>query len=312
MNIFSYFLIGAAIGCLFAGKKIGNKALLYGGVCALFPCLDEGLALFFSCPASLYVAGGVSHSLLYCILLAPILGWILRKFVSKDLTVVSWSVFAFLAMVSHCVFDILRVRGVGILEPFVHKRLALSIIPDVEFLSCIPLLFSFIAAMALKDLKQKRLISWFGMFLTSIFVTFAFLNKLSVQADFERRLDEQDVRYSRSEVFPVENTLFIWNCIAQDRDGFWMCYQSNLSKNDFDYNLALRNDYYLFELEDCMAVKRLTAYTRYFYVVEPTVNHTVLLHDLRYARQGLRSTDPYDKSYHIYVDENKTVLIDEK
>ncbi len=312
MNIYSYFVIGAAVGCLFAGKKIGNKSLLYGGLCALLPCIDEVLSLFFSCPTSLYVAGGVTHSMLYCILVAPIVGWLLRRFVSKDLTVVSWSVFAFLTMLFHCLFDILRVRGVGILEPFVHKRLAMSVIPDVEYLSCIPLVISFVAALFLKDLKQKTLVSWFGMFLTFVFVTFAFFNKLSVQADFEKRLDEQDVRYSRSEVFPVENTLFLWNCIAQDRDGFWMCYRSNLSKNDFDYNLALRNDYYLFELEDCMAVKRMTAYTRYFYVVEPTVGHTVLLHDLRYAKKGLRSNDPYDKSYHIHLDEDKNVLIDKK
>lgn len=312
MNIFSYFVIGAAVGCLFAGKKIGNKALYGGGICALLPCFDELLALFFSCPASLYVAGGVTHSLLFCILVAPIAGWLLRRFVSKDLSVVSWSILALLAMSFHCFFDVLRVRGVGILEPFVHKRLALSIIPDVECLSCVPLLLSFITALFLRDLKQKTLISWFGMFLTFVFVSFAFLNKLSVQADFERRLDEQDVRYSRSEVFPVENTLFLWNCIAQDRDGFWMCYRSNLSKNDFDYELALRNDYYLFELEDCNAVKRLTAYTRYFYVVEPTVSHTVLLHDLRYARKGLHSTDPYEKSYHIHLDKDKTVLIDKK
>ena len=134
MNIFSYFVLGAAIGSLLAAKKIGNKALIVGGLCALLPSLDHLIAMLFSVPDSLYINAGVTHSIIFCVLAAPILGWLLHKFVTTDLTIVEWSKLAFSAMVAHCVFDVFKIRGCGLLEPFIHKRFALAIISDHDIL----------------------------------------------------------------------------------------------------------------------------------------------------------------------------------
>lgn len=306
-------MFGAAIGCLMAANKIGNKALVFGGICALLPSLDWFLSLFFSTTTALYIFGGITHSIIFCLLLSPIIGWLLNKYVARNMTVVQWTIFVFCSMMSHCAFEVLKIHGVGILEPFVHKRLALSILPDIEYFSCIPLLLAFILSYCLHDLRHKRLISWFGLFLFVVFAFFTFLNKLSNQAEFEHELDEQRVRYSRVEVFPVQGSLFLWNCIAQDRDGFWMCYKSNLSNNNFEYSLALRNDYYLFELEENPQVKRLTAYTRYFYIIEPDYSESaVYLHDLRYAKKGLRTSTPFSSTYKIKYDEKRFVTIEKK
>ncbi len=299
MNIISYFVLGAAVGSLLAAKKIGNKALIFGGLCAILPSLDHLIALLYNEPDSLFINGGVSHSIVFCVLVAPVVGWLLHKFVTSELSIIQWSKLAFFTMMSHCAIDVLKIRGYGLLEPFVHKRFALSIIADNDILINISLLLAFIFAMILKDNKQKAMISWFGMFLLVVLVSFTFLNKLSVQSEFEERLNEQGVRYSRAELFPVSGALFMWNCVAQDRDGFWMCYQSNLSKNNFEYCLSLRNDYYLFEQEENPKIKRLKAYTRYFYAIEPKTKNSVLLHDLRYARKGLRNQDAFARSYRI-------------
>jgi len=299
MNIISYFVLGAAVGSLLAAKKIGNKALIFGGLCAILPSLDHLIALLYDEPDSLFINGGVSHSIVFCVLVAPMLGWLLHKFITTELSIIQWSKLAFLTMMSHCAFDVLKIRGYGLLEPFIHKRFALSIIADNDILISTSLLLAFIFAMILKDNKQKAMISWFGMFLLVVLVSFTFLNKLSVQSEFEQRLNDQDVRYSRAELFPVSGALFLWNCVAQDRDGFWMCYQSNLSTNNFEYCLSLRNDYYLFEQEKNPKIKRLKAYTRYFYAIEPKTENSVVLHDLRYARRGFKQKDPYVSSYLI-------------
>lgn len=310
MNIFSYFVLGAAIGSLLAAKKIGNKALIVGGLCALLPSLDHLIAMLFSVPDSLYINAGVTHSIIFCVLAAPILGWLLHKFVTTDLTIVEWSKLAFSAMVAHCVFDVFKIRGCGLLEPFIHKRFALAIISDHDILVAVSLLLAFVFALLLKDNHQKAMISWFGMFLLVVVISFTFLNKLSVKSEFEKRLNEQDVRFSRAELFPVSGALFLWNCVAQNRDGFWMCYQSNLSRNNFEYTLVLRNDYYLFEQDEDPQVQKLKAYTRYFYAIEPETENSVLLHDLRYARKGFKPKDPYSTSYRIHQEgKNSTIEI---
>ncbi len=299
MNIISQFVLGAAVGSLIGSKKIGNKALLFGGLCAIIPSIDWFIALFFEITQAVYIYGGITHSIVFCVLLAPILGWLLHKFVRNECTVVSCSFIAFCCMLIHCLVDVFSIQGVGLLEPFSHKRFSLSVLSDTDWLGSLPLVAAVVASWLLSDRRHKGMVSWFGIFLFFLYVAFAFLNKISVQSQFEQKLDEQNLRYSRVEVFPVSGSLFMWNCLAQDRDGFWVCYQSNLSKNDFEMNLVLRNDYYLFELENNPEINRLEAYTRMFYVVQPQTEHSVLLYDLRFGKRSLKSDDKFRKAYCI-------------
>ena len=299
MNIVSQFVLGAVLGGLILSKKIGSKALLLGGICALIPALDVLLSLFYETSAAIFISGGITHSFGFCFLLAPVLGWLIHKIIGDDCSVIQCSFLAFLCMVSHCLTDVFSIQGVGLLEPFTHRRFAMAVLPTVDIFCLVILALSFVGSLIVGDFQHKRMVSFFGVFLFSIYVAFVFLNKLSVHSQFEDKLAEQDLRYSRVEIFPVDGSMFLWNCIAQDRDGFWVCYKSNLSKNDFELNLVLRNDYYLFELEDKIEVNRMEAYTRNFYSVEPINEHSVFFHDLRYGRDGLRADSPYAKSYRI-------------
>lgn len=311
MNIISQFVLGAAIGSLLGAKKLGNKSIVYGGLCALIPSLDCLFSYCFETTVALYVWGGITHSIMFCVLMAPLIGWVMhRLFAKHECSVILCSVIALCGMLAHCLADVLSIGGVGLLEPFSHKRFALSVLAFTDWLSMIPLVLAFVIALIVGDNRHKAMISWFGIFLFFVYVAFSFLNKLSVQSQFEQKLEAQGLRYSRTEVFPVTGSLFMWNCIAQDRDGFWMCNQSNLSKNDFEMNLVLRNDYYLFEIEENLSVRRLEAYTKYFYVVEPMADDIVMVHDLRYGKTGLRMDDRFRNSYVIdYTDKNAIEIV---
>ncbi len=300
MDIISHFVLGAALGGVLAAKRIGNKAILWGGIFSLFPFIDVIASWFFDTTTALYVQGGFSHSIVFCALLAPILGWIVSKIEKyEEYSVIRWANLAFWCMLSHCAYDLLTISGTGVLEPFSHRRFSLSILADFDFTSLLPLLIACIVSCLVSDGRHKAMISWFGLFLFAVYATFAFMNKLSVQSQFEQSLNEKNVRYSRVEVFPIQGALFMWNCVAQDRDGFWMCNQSNLSKNDFELNLVLRNDYYLFDIEENTSVKQIEAFTRNFYSVEPKSENIIYFHDLRYARRGLQTDDEFLSSYEI-------------
>lgn len=309
MNIISQFVLGAAVGSLVASKKMGNKAVLWGGLCALIPSLDWLLSFLFETTTAIYIYGGVTHSFVFCVLFAPIMGWVVRKFVGDGCSIILCSCLALCCMLVHCLTDVFSIVGVGLLEPFSHKRFSLAILSDFDWISMIPLVAAFVAVFFVKDCRQKAMVSWFGLFLFVVYVAFSFLNKLSVQSQFEQKLEEQNLRYSRTEVFPVSGAMFMWNCIAQDRDGFWICNQSNLSKNDFEMNLALRNDYYLFEVEANPSVRRLEAYSKFYYVVEPKSDRSVVLHDLRFGKYGYRLNDKYKSSYEIFYQDPQDVLV---
>ena len=309
MNIISQFVLGAAIGSLIGAKKLGNKAVLFGGLCSLVAFLDVPLSMLFETSTAVFINGGITHSIIFCLLAAPILGWIMHKFVGNACSVVFCSLIACGSMLAHCFADVFGMRGVGLFEPFTHRRFALSVLSDFDIVGMLPLVVAFIVSLILKENRHKAMISWFGMFLCVVYVAFAFLNKLSVQSQFEQKLDEQSLRYSRTEVFPVSGSLFMWNCIAQDRDGFWMCYQSNLSKNDFEMNLVIRNDYYLFEMENSPSINRMESYTKYYYSVEPKSDNVVIFNDLRFGRVGLNIGDSFKSSYTIDFSNKDEVVV---
>ena len=74
-------------------------------------------------------------------------------------------------------------------------------------------------------------------------------------------------------------------------------------------NLVLRNDYYLFEMENNQNIHRLEAYTKQYYSVEPTSDNIVVFNDLRFGRNGLNTNDSFKKSYQIDFSDKQNVVI---
>jgi inner membrane protein len=74
MDSLTQIVLGAAMGEAVAGRKIGNKAMLWGAVAGTIPDLDVfvGPILGWSAEASLAFHRGISHSILFAVL-APLL-----------------------------------------------------------------------------------------------------------------------------------------------------------------------------------------------------------------------------------------------
>ena len=80
MDSLSQFTLGAAMGELTLGKKIGNKAILWGGIAGTIPDLDIFfMPLIADEAVKIGFHRGFSHSFLFAIILSPILAWIARK-----------------------------------------------------------------------------------------------------------------------------------------------------------------------------------------------------------------------------------------
>ena len=75
MDSVTQFVLGASVGEAVAWKKAGNWAILWGGICGTFPDLDVFLRYFYNQVEMLGVHRGFTHSILFAILLAPILAY---------------------------------------------------------------------------------------------------------------------------------------------------------------------------------------------------------------------------------------------
>lgn len=80
MDSITQIVLGAACGELVAGKKIGNRAMLWGAVGGTIPDLDVFAAFFTDEITSTAFHRGFMHSFLFAILAPWLLAWLAQRF----------------------------------------------------------------------------------------------------------------------------------------------------------------------------------------------------------------------------------------
>lgn len=79
MDSVTQIVLGAAVGELVLGRKIGNKAMLWGAIAGTIPDLDVLSRSLFDDLTANELHRGVTHSILFSALMAPVLGWWVKK-----------------------------------------------------------------------------------------------------------------------------------------------------------------------------------------------------------------------------------------
>lgn len=84
MDSITQITLGAAVAEVVAGKKLGNRAILWGAVAGTIPDLDIISNLFMDDVDSLAIHRGFSHSFVFAILGAFGFAWIVDKIYSSS------------------------------------------------------------------------------------------------------------------------------------------------------------------------------------------------------------------------------------
>lgn len=79
MDSLSQIVLGAAVGEVVLGKKIGNRAMVWGAVAGTIPDLDVLGKFFLSNIDNLAFHRGISHSISFCIVGAFVFGWLVHR-----------------------------------------------------------------------------------------------------------------------------------------------------------------------------------------------------------------------------------------
>ena len=94
MDSITQITLGAAVAEVVAGKKIGNRAILWGAVAGTIPDLDIISNLFMDDIDSLAFHRGISHSILFAVVGAFLFGWLVDRLYQlkyhKYLASVAW------------------------------------------------------------------------------------------------------------------------------------------------------------------------------------------------------------------------------
>ena len=79
MDSITHLALGACMGEAFAGKKLGKKAMLWGALAHSIPDIDFVAAFWLDTTSSLLAHRGITHSLLFCALIAVLMAWLAER-----------------------------------------------------------------------------------------------------------------------------------------------------------------------------------------------------------------------------------------
>ena len=128
MDTVTQIALGAAVGEAVLGRQVGKRALLWGGICGLFPDLDVLIPLGDAVKNFTYHRGP-SHSLFVLTGLTPVfVGLILRLHPQTYRYRTRWHALVYLAFATHVLLDCeINIPKTIIKKAKIHKILLLYI-----------------------------------------------------------------------------------------------------------------------------------------------------------------------------------------
>jgi len=84
MDSLTQITLGAAVGEVVLGKKVGNRAMLWGAVAGTIPDLDILTDFFLSDVNALVAHRHITHALVFPVIMAPLFGLLVFKFYQGD------------------------------------------------------------------------------------------------------------------------------------------------------------------------------------------------------------------------------------
>ncbi|CAM1351315.1 metal-dependent hydrolase [Tenacibaculum insulae] len=238
MDSLTQIVLGAACGELVLGKRIGNKALLFGAIGGTIPDLDVFIGgwLYGNEIDAMAFHRGFMHSILFAFLGSFFFGWITFKLYNKGkrvetTTLKNWIWLYFLAIFTHPILDSFTPYGTQLFLPFSNYRVAFNNISVVDPLYTLPFLVCLIVAM-FYNRKRTRRATWVkaGVYISSAYMLFTLGNKIYVDTVFKDSFDKAGVTYSRYSTQPTIFNNVLWYGVAETEKEYKVGFYSLFDK----------------------------------------------------------------------------------
>lgn len=289
MDSITQIVLGAAVGEAVLGKKVGSRAMLWGAIAGTIPDLDVFLRFFVDEITSTEMHRGFSHSLLFAILIAPILGWIAHKIHHKwkDASFKNWSWLFFWATVTHPLLDAHTTWGTQFFWPFEY-RLAYKNIFVVDPLYTIPFLILLLIAMFHKRTNpRRRVFNNAGLIVSSSYMVLTLIFKWIAFGEFQETLQADDIEYVEMDTKPTPLNSILWNAQVETKTGYRVAYYSFLDSKKIKFSHEFPKNHHLLEpYKDQKVVKQLIKIAAGWYFIE-LEGDKMIFYDMRFGQTGM-------------------------
>ncbi|MFT5641970.1 MAG: inner membrane protein [Cyclobacteriaceae bacterium] len=292
MDSLTQIVLGAAVGEAVLGKKVGNKAMLYGAIAGTIPDLDVLASQFTDTATALYIHRGFTHSIVFSVLFAPICGWLVSRYESfKDFK--SWSWLFFWAFVTHPILDAHTTWGTQLFWPF-DLRLAFKTIFVIDPLYTLPFLVFLILALRQKRTTKKRqLYNKMGLWISSSYLALTFLLKWMAFSQFEAALKTQNIEYTQIDTRPSPLNTILWSANVETENAYLLGNYSFFDSEMITFESYPKNHDLLGDLTEDESVQRMISISKGWYTINKK-EELLYFNDLRF---GLLSLAPQAQNF---------------
>lgn len=318
MDSITQIVLGAACGEAVLGKKIGNKAMLFGAIGGTIPDLDVfvGRWLFNNEIDINSFHRGFMHSIVFALLASFILGWIIHRLYNsgarRDTTTMKdWKNLFFWSIFTHPLLDSLTPYGTQLFLPFSDYRVALNTISVVDPFYTIPFLLCLILAMFFRrNTKWRKQFFKAGVGVSSAYLIFTFVNKIYIDSVFEKTLQQRGIQYERYSAQPSILNNILWYGIAETEDAYYSGYYSLLDKgNRFSNWNRLPKNHNLVDKSHPDIQKMMWFSNGYFNIFKSETEGQFQYNDLRYPLMDPEDPNSSVFSFQMYKDGDRYNLL---
>ena len=313
MDSLTQIVLGAAVGEAVLGKKVGIKAALWGAIAGTIPDMDVISRYFVDGLRANELHRGFSHSIIFCIMMAPLLGWIISKiYKNKEADFKDWTKLSFMSLVTHPLLDAHTTWGTQLFWPLDYK-VAFNNIFVADPLYTLPFLILLLFALfspkgSLKRKKYNNL----GLIISSSYILLTIGIKGVVHYQFSQDLHAQNINYIELETRPTPLNSILWSANAETDDAYYIGYYSLLdtSKN-ISFKRLEKNRALLGDLVNEDIVKRLIKLSGDRYLITRN-GDDLFFNDLRFGMIGMGpDATQFVYSYKLSFDQNNKLIAEE-
>jgi inner membrane protein len=305
MDILTHTVMGACAGEAFVGKKLGKKAMLLGAFANNLPDIDVFASFWTTQAGGLLAHRGFTHSLLFAVIMTPILAILFTRIYRKTgATTSDWSILFGSSFFFHLFIDLFTAYGIGLFEPFNNYRYTFNVLFVADPCYTIWLLIPAVALLVTRS-KNRHRKSWVrvGVILSSGYLVYALWNKYNIDRDTKKALAEQHIPYNTYFTTPTPLNTLLWYIVAKNDSGYNIGYRSVFDhdpKIEFCFypnNHALMSRYSANE-----EVKKLIRFSQGNYVISQS-GDTAIFTDLRFMQIGGWDKQPAPFVFQYYLND---------
>lgn len=293
MDSLTQIVLGAAVGEAVLGKKVGNKALLWGAVAGTIPDLDVIAKFLTDSLRANELHRGFSHSIIFCIMAAPVFGYIINRFYKhqEESDFKGWTKLFFWGLFTHPLLDSFTTWGTQLFWPMEYK-VSFHNIFVIDPLYTVPFLICTIAVLFYKRTdSRRRKWNWWGIKISSIYMVITLLLKWYTYGKFENSLKQQNISYQNIQTKPTPMNTILWSANVQREEEYKIGFYSLMDKDDsIKFNSHPKNLHLIAGYLDNSFIKRLIKLTQGWYTITKEEGK-MYFNDLRFGEMGIRNED---------------------